>query len=264
MYRDTEPAPARVPRRANSSARRLASSTTGGERVRTERGAPTRTTTNPRKPAIGRAAFVTCADTGIHALAERPPAPSGLLHHGGRIEEGEPAIGRAAFVTPDLPLPSGLLHPGGGLRRGANRALHGTSSPVPTTRHRARSLRHSRAQTRESTPLAERPPAPSGLLTHGGRIEEGGTNTRDTEPAPAIGRAASVILVRRHGNPRPLAERPRTTACPTPAHPNAPVPLPCPERPPETTCRSCAPARRPDLQMSQNVAECRTISPLHS
>ena len=106
------------------------------------------------------------------------------------------------------------------------------------------------------------PSLPSGLLTHGGRIEEGGT-----VPAPAIRhppcRAGQfVILVRRHGNPRPLAERPPTmplapAATPTPP-PNPSQPLPCLLSAPETTGLP-RPALPPRLtskcrKMSQNVA----------
>ena len=111
-------------------------------------------------------------------------------------------------------------------------------------------------------PLGLLPP-PSGLLTHGGRIEEGGTNTyQDTDPPP-IGRAAFVILVRRHGNPRSLAARPPTTERETPAAtpappPNASQPLPCLLSAPETTGlpRPAPPARFTSKcrKMSQNVA----------
>ena len=66
-------------------------------------------------------------------------------------------------------------------------------------------LRHSRAPIRESTPpRGETSRSHLASSTTGGGLRRGERSTyRDTEPALAIGRAAFVILVRRHGNPRP-------------------------------------------------------------
>ena len=135
-------------------------------------------------------------------------------------------------------------------------------------RHRARSLRHSRAQTRESTPpRGETSRCRLASSTTGGGLRRGErirTGTRN--PPPPSGAQPSSFSCADTGihapSRRDLAPRRAPPHRDTRPFPHCPYPPTMPvlnlSKGPPKTLASCAPVRRPDLRV--NVAKCRRMS----